>query len=73
MKIYVKTTCKTLTFKLTEESTIKELREMLQNNRELPPATKFTLMYLGQELEDDKTLGYYLIKNEDSIYLDYYL
>lgn len=73
MKLSVKTICRTLSFEVTRNNTIKELRDLILNNKVLPSHSKFKLFYLGEEMIDHKTLGDYYILDEDTIYLEYYL
>lgn len=75
MKIYIRTmTRKKFAFKVEENNTVKEFREKVANRlKGMTSTLNFRLIYSGNELQDEKTLGDYSIIDEDNIYLIYHL
>ena len=65
---------KTLTGKIiplkgvSGETTVLELKEMLQESEGIPPEQQ-RLIFAGKQLENDKTLDDYAIKHESRLFL----
>ena len=67
--LFVKTvTEKTITLEVERSDTIQEIKSKIQDREEIPP-DKQCLLFRGRELEDDRTLSYYDIQKEYTVFL----
>lgn len=68
MKIFVKTVppSKVITLEVDSIDTIDDVKQKIQDKEGIPPEQQI-LMNGGKQLEDNKTLAYYNIMNENTI------
>ena len=68
MQIYVKTPRNTISLHVDSTYSISKLKKILCD-REGIPITEQRLIYAGKQLEDTKTVAYYAIQRESTLYL----
>lgn len=68
MQIYIKTLNNTISLHIDPTYSISKLKKIL-HDREGIPISEQRLLFSGKQLEDKKTLGYYPIKSESTLYL----
>jgi hypothetical protein len=68
MQIYIKTPRNTISLQVDPTYSISKLKKILCD-REGIPITEQRLIYAGKQLEDTKTLAYYAIQRESTLYL----
>jgi hypothetical protein len=68
MQIYIKTLRNTISLHVDPTYSINKLKKILCD-REGIPITEQRLIYAGKQLEDIKTLAYYAIQRESTLYL----
>ena len=68
MQIYVKTPRNTISLYVDSTYSISKLKKILCD-REGIPITEQRLIYAGKQLEDTKTVAYYAIQRESTLYL----
>ena len=69
IQIFVKIlTGKTIALDVTPSNTIGNIKDIIKDKEEIPPETQ-TYIYLGKQLQDNKTLEYYGVGNNYILYL----
>lgn len=69
MQIFIKSlTGKTITFDVKSSTTIKELKNKIEEKENISTNIQ-RILFCGKTLEDNKTLSYYNIQNESTIHL----
>ena len=69
MTITVKTfTAKTITLEVTATQTVLQLKEQIQESEGVPPEQQ-RIIFSGQQLDEVRTLGYYMIRDGSILHL----
>lgn len=69
LEVYVKTlTGKTVTLAVTSSNTVAELKEMIQDKEGIPPDQQ-RFVFAGKQLEDDRMISEYHVRNASTLHL----
>ena len=68
MQIYIKTLTNTISLHVDSTYSISKIKKILRD-REGIPITEQRLLFSGKQLEDKKTVAYYAIQRESTLYL----